>query len=353
MSLLDAAGVVTGDIWCSGAFSFESPLKDLLDSGEYTIDQLLAEDELLQELRGVHPQLIEFFSTEEAVASLIQYIILPPNAPAPKPFEKPKPPPPPPAEEENEEEGEAQDKEEKPSEGENNEEKQEDDNGEKEAEDNEETKQQDEQDQFDAVHVRYPYMACEVICCEIKGIIDLIVDGFVPTTTTTTDGLQSVVSSDDGDENAEVTLLKDPRPQTILDLLFSMLYDAKPGEIDDYRAGYFDKILSVLFRKRPQAMSDYINEGGARGTEALMNAMFKHLYSHSIMQIVQRLLLPQPPLPPKDEDDDEEKDSDDLYADPLEGADMDGLGAFRCSWSESEVALELLLDCLIGQVARS
>ena len=61
-------------------------------------------------------------------------------------------------------------------------------------------------------------MACEVICCEIKGIIDLIVDGFVPTTTTTTDGLQSVVSSDDGDENAEVTLLKDPRPQTILDL---------------------------------------------------------------------------------------------------------------------------------------
>ena len=86
MSLLDAAGVVTGDIWCSGAFSFESPLKDLLDSGEYTLEQLLAEDELLQELRGMHPQLIEFLSSEESVAGLLQYVILPPGAPPPKTF---------------------------------------------------------------------------------------------------------------------------------------------------------------------------------------------------------------------------------------------------------------------------
>ena len=77
MSLLDAAGVMDGDIWCNGAFSFDSPLKDLLDSGDYTLEQLLAEDELLQELRGKHPQLIDFFSSQEAVAGLIQYIILP------------------------------------------------------------------------------------------------------------------------------------------------------------------------------------------------------------------------------------------------------------------------------------
>ena len=42
-----------GDIWSSmGALSFASPMKDLLDTGNYTIDDLLAEDELLQELRG-------------------------------------------------------------------------------------------------------------------------------------------------------------------------------------------------------------------------------------------------------------------------------------------------------------
>ena len=80
MSLLDAAGVINGDIWCNGAFDFESPLKDLLESGDYNMEQLLAEDELLQELRGMHPQLIDFFSSEEAVSRLIQYIIIPPSA---------------------------------------------------------------------------------------------------------------------------------------------------------------------------------------------------------------------------------------------------------------------------------
>ena len=53
MSLLDSAGIVTGDIWMNGAFTFDSPLKDLLDSEEYTLEQLLAEDELLQEMRGL------------------------------------------------------------------------------------------------------------------------------------------------------------------------------------------------------------------------------------------------------------------------------------------------------------
>jgi hypothetical protein len=65
----------TGDIWSTGAFCFESPLKDLLDRGDFTLQELLAEDELLQELRGMHPQLIEFLSTEEAVVGLVEYVI--------------------------------------------------------------------------------------------------------------------------------------------------------------------------------------------------------------------------------------------------------------------------------------
>eukprot|EP00980_Cylindrotheca_fusiformis_P009349 scaffold2047_cov129-Cylindrotheca_fusiformis.AAC.28 len=308
MSLLDAAGLVTGDIWLNGAFNFESPLKDLLDSEEYTLEQLLAEDELLQELRGMHPQLIDSFSTEKAVAGLIRYIILPPGSPRPTPLVLSK------KEEEtnDEDEKDASDESEKKP-------------------DDKPKKEKSEQEVKDEVYVRFPYMACEVICCEIKGIIDTIVDGFVPDST-----------SDMAD--------KDPRPTRILDLLFSILYDSKPGEIDDYRAGYFDKILSVLFRKRPQSLSDYINEGGGRGDTVLMKAMFSHLYSHSLMQIVQRLLLPQPPLPPRgeEEDQDEQKDND-LYADPLEAAETDSLDLFRCSWSESQVALEMLLDCLIGQ----
>ena len=308
MSLLDAAGVVTGDIWCSGAFSFESPLKDLLDSGDYSLEQLLSEDELLQELRGLHPQLIEFFSTEKAVAGLARYATLPRQSAKSKIRSNTS------------------------------------DNSTTEEEDGEDAEQNGEktQQENDAIHVRYPYMACEVICCEVKGIMDTLVEGFVPSEAG--EGLQSAVSSEDTiEDNAEVTL-EDSRRTTILDLLFSMLYDSGPGEIDDYRAGYFDKILSVLFRKKPQALSLYINEGGGRGQETLMRAMFKHLYSHSIMQIVQRLLLPLAPLPLQG-DDDESNEMGQLY--PDDAGDIDGLGSFRCNWSESPLALELLLQGLI------
>jgi hypothetical protein len=363
MSLLDAAGVVTGDIWCTGAFSFESPLKDLLDSGEYTLEQLLEEDELLQELRGIHPQLLEFFSTEEAVAGLIQYVILPPDAQLPQPIlvqvaaaaEAEVVPSPIGDEEErqggdDEEKQEANDTDNKKAGGEEDEENRNDPAEEEEDEDGGgvPTQQLSQQEQTDMVYVRFPYVACEVICCEINGIIDTIVDGFLPTD----EQEESVVANEEKDENeggdAEVTLKHPPRPKNILDLLFSLLYDSKAGEIDDYRAGYFDKLLSVLFRKRPQAMSQYVNVGGGKGNEALMKAMFKHLYSHSIMQIVQRLLLPQPPLPPRGEDD-QDGDGEGLYVDSLEGAnDLDGMGCFRCNWSESQVALDLLLDCLIG-----
>ena len=75
MSLLSASGGA-GDIWSTGAFSFESPLKDLLDGGEYTTEDLLAQDELLQELRGLHPTLTQYFGTEQAVTQLLQYVVL-------------------------------------------------------------------------------------------------------------------------------------------------------------------------------------------------------------------------------------------------------------------------------------
>jgi hypothetical protein len=81
----------------------------------------------------------------------------------------------------------------------------------------------------------------------------------------------------------------------MLDLLFSILYDSEPGEIDDYRAGYFEKILFILFRHRPNEIAQYLNNGGGKGNVTLMSAMFKHLHSHSLMHIVQRLLLPRPP----------------------------------------------------------
>jgi hypothetical protein len=402
LSLLDAAGVVTGDIWCSGAFSFESPLKDLLDSGEYTLEQLLAEDELLQELRGLHPQLIEFLSSEESVARLIQYVILPTEANPPTFFASVA------SYSGTDNVNDNEQEERVGNQGEKNKEDvvvtaaaeataeaitEREGNrivdaglvdiettrgepakapdqwllpGEDSVVGNIQIPSKSQQEYSDALYVRYPYMACEVICSEIQGIVDILVDGFVPTSLE----LQSKSSS--GDEalihnignqkdgvETPVQHSSNPKGRPLLDLLFSILYDSKPGEIDDYRAGYFDKILSVLFRKRPQDMSAYINGGGGKGGDVLMAAMLKHLYSHSIMQIVQRLLLPPPPpFQSKPENEQEQQavatateealEGGDLITETMEEIEMDGLGLFRCEWSQSEKALKMLLGCLMG-----
>ena len=274
------------DIWSTGAFSFESPLKDLIDSGDYSLEQLLGEDELLQELRGMHPQLVDFFGKEAAVQTLVEHIIML----AEKPVED--------AKELGGDEGL-------------------------------ETAKQKEHDEDcrKLVTIRYPYMACEVICCEITSIVDALVDGHVTDVVT--------ARPVDPMELDHVLNTLGPRPQPILDLLFSVLYTTPPGQLDDYRAGYLDKVLSVLCRKRPQAMSVYVNE--TSGGLKLMKAMLDHLYSHSVLQIVQRLLLPHPSaFRPSNEL--EEGDEFDMQED-----------LFRCNWSE----LPEVIDCLLNSLLKN
>ena len=69
-----------GDIWSTEAFSYytsyKSPLKTLLDSNSYTLNQLLAQDELLQELRGCEVKLINYFNKEDVVAELLQVLLV-------------------------------------------------------------------------------------------------------------------------------------------------------------------------------------------------------------------------------------------------------------------------------------
>jgi len=382
MSLLDAAGVMNGDIWCNGVFDFESPLKDLLDSGDYTLQQLLAEDELLQELRGMHPQLIDFFSLEEVVAGLIQYIILPPPTKSTKKRDAVD------CEQNIDDEAAAEygdhrsqsavGKEQQASTNDDGTAASKTESNEAEDEENstvatskepgkwlqgndppEEANAQNKKilhEEKDDLHIRFPYMACEVICCEIKGVIDILVDGIVPTLCID-DG-----DDDDGKDEAKKRkrpssqlISDDSRGKPILDLLFSILYESKTGEIDDYRAGYFEKVLSILLRYRPKDVAQYLNDGGGKGNLILMSAMFKHLYSHSLMQIVQRLLLPQIPIqPPKSEGGEsdvkgETNECEDLFNDTLEATDTDHIDSFRCNWSESEMALQMVLECLIGE----
>jgi len=250
-----------GDIWSTGAFSFESPLKDLLDTDNYTLEQLLAEDELLQELRGLHPQLLSFFSSPDVVRQLVHYVTAPPAKTTLR----------------------------GPSEW-------------MQAEDR--TAEQDEMK-----HIRFPYMSCEIICCELDQVIDVLVDGVVG----------------EGEESTR-----------ILDGLFAVLYDTKTGELDDCRAGYLDKILTVLFRRRRDDMSAYMN------SEGLMAAVFRHLYSHSIMQVAQRLMIPPRPVPPPPP---ESEDGAEIV--PEEGIIPDEDPGSMSDWHESRAALDLLLKILV------
>ena len=459
---------IPGDIWSTGAFSFESPLKDLLDSGSYTVEQLLAEDELLQEIRGLHPQLLDFFSTEESVMHLVQHVVRSPSEfmipeLSPHEFFRMRH-----MERELFYEMEGMSEEER--------------NGTKKKRRGKNRFRRGKGDwlypmdlppppqrrmpkeERDLLYVRYPYVACEVICCEISAIIDVLVDGRVvakpdehgaeaetneepivetnvetneepseeaepkeePTEETeeetkdepkeetedenpneeakeeteeetkdenpneeakeeteeemvnkdteletnedTKDEANEAVKEETNKDTTEETngettgeaksesnveineemvdeaKTNDSAPVLILDVLFAVLYDTEPGELDDYRAGYFDKILAVLCRKRPQAMSAYINDGGGKGAMVLMGAMLKHLYSHSILQVVQRLLLPQPVSAPVESEEENDGPWRMGKGDPM---NQDSL-PFRCTWSESAESLDLLLNRLIG-----
>lgn len=373
----------SGDIWSTGAFAFESPLKDLLDSLDYTLEDLLREDELLQELRGLHPQLVDFFRSEESVTGLVRCLIAQP----------------PPIEKYTTQEVRAaspvvpvkkcQGISGKPNieyDGEDS------DNANPASFDNHKviSTEMDEAsddiaspgkwllenttelvdanststttatsqtlEEYEKKYIRFPYMACEVICCEVPVILDILVEGNVPRQVS--DDASSMMHSNDGDR------------QSILDLLFSMLFETPTYQLDDRRAGYLEKILTLLFRKKRSELTSYINGDHVKidqsakktyhrcGGKHLLEALFNHLHSNSIAQIIQRLLMPNPTSSESfdegagsvDKDGTENfqgNGKDDEDEDDILSSDIDDFIGINSDWADSEVGLELLLNHLI------
>jgi len=410
-----------GDIWSNEAFSFESSLKDTLDKGNFSLHDLLEEDELLQELRGLHPQLVSYFSSEESVTGLVKCMLESPppiynnedtsagirnrssnNVSSISNLSEEK------RENCNHDEGTG-DINELPS---NKTEQKDHQNGSFSNNWHQITGASNERDQqdesfsqvdYDRVYIRYPYMACEVICCEVESILDIFVEGCV-LTKKDADSVDNV--NDDVEEGNECIISKSENaesPQSILDFFFTLLSVTSPSDLDDRRAGYLEKILTVLFRKKNKAIEAYINgdhfpslrssvsspllhestfedidnddkkhienKGISKtalnknnhrgGGTLLLRSFFRHLHSNSIMQIVQRLLTPFVPLsaikeeneenrddPPRssfgEEEDDEGKDED--GSTPSNMAEM---GLINCNWAENDVAIELLILQLV------
>jgi len=402
--------MASGDIWSTGAFSFESPLKDLLDSLDYSLEDLLAEDEILQELRGLHPQLVTFFSTEENVAGLIRCLVTPPP-----PFEdvvaKEPPSSPMPTHEDEKKQVEEQENVSAANEVSTANADEEDAEPEPDLEDIDISRDANESDEddivspgkwllentseivngipassndviytredYETIYIRFPYMACEIICCEVPTILDILVEGYVP----------KEVEGDGFDRDDAVSeKCKAGDQQSILDLLFSSLFDTPSSKLDDRRAGYLEKILTMLFRKKRIELTSYINGDNSQthpsneitasstvetqhngdetlefthhqgGGILLLEALFKHLYSNSIAQILQRLLMPRPPSYSDQGEETNEEGSHDEW--PLNGedddeddGDMEEYGGISCDWADSEISLNHLLDHLLVRSA--
>lgn len=130
----------------------------------------------------------------------------------------------------------------------------------------------------------YPYMSCEVICLEISEIVDNLVYSF---------------------------------DRKFLVKLFHLLDNASP--LNSYLAGYFEKVLEMLFRKQTSGVMSFINDGGL----PLFNKFLMHIDNYSIMQIVQRLMLPHIPFSSLTDSDVQEDE-------------------VSCQWSSSEEYCNLL-----------
>eukprot|EP00600_Ochromonadales_sp_CCMP1393_P004849 CAMPEP_0174967212 /NCGR_PEP_ID=MMETSP0004_2-20121128/7459_1 /TAXON_ID=420556 /ORGANISM="Ochromonas sp., Strain CCMP1393" /LENGTH=1048 /DNA_ID=CAMNT_0016216321 /DNA_START=14 /DNA_END=3160 /DNA_ORIENTATION=- len=227
MSLFASLG--QGDIWALSGISFASPINDLLDKGEFTLENLLEEDELIQEVKSKNERLIEFLSLESTMDHLLDFIVNPASA-----------------------------------------------------------------DDNDFRTFKYPYMSCEVICCEVPEI------------------LKNLVEEYDG---------------KYLDKLFSFL--STESRLNYYLAGYFEKILEMLFRRMTVPMMKYFNDAGT----TLMSKFLDHMDNYSIMQIVQRLMLPHIPF-------------SNLVDAEVELTEEEK-SLQQCNWSFSDAAIQLLFDRML------
>lgn len=173
--------------------AIDSPINDILDKeGGYSLEELLQEAELLQEVKSRNSRLLEFLSKPSTIAQMIMYVITP-------------------------------------------------------AED----------DVDDVRRFKYPYMSSEVFCCEISDI------------------LQTFVEHEDGKLLSEFF--------TFLDV---------DGVIDSHLAGYFEKVLEMLLRHTTGPVIQFLNDGGI----PTFSQFLKHVDNYSIMQLVQRIMLPHIPF---------------------------------------------------------
>jgi len=175
-----------------------SSLKDLLDSGIYTLEQLLCEEELLQDLKGLHPQLVAYLSKPQICRELVSYLTC------------------------------ASDQ-----------------------------KSLSEEDDLN-LSLRFPYIACEIICCEIPAIVDTLADGYID------DDNTSIFdeSSTAGQENISLASNDDSSDLIITSQNSDLETDSKSGRI---------RLLDALFDLSLVEIKDQSEDGSSEDEELVVD----------------------------------------------------------------------------------
>jgi serine/threonine-protein phosphatase 6 regulatory subunit 3 len=61
-------------LWSGSLFAFTSPIDAILDRDDFTLQELLEEDELLQEMKSNNTRLIDKFCEFDSLAMIVRYI---------------------------------------------------------------------------------------------------------------------------------------------------------------------------------------------------------------------------------------------------------------------------------------
>eukprot|EP01025_Chloroclados_australasicus_P067390 TRINITY_DN931_c0_g3_i1.p1 TRINITY_DN931_c0_g3~~TRINITY_DN931_c0_g3_i1.p1 ORF type:complete len:713 (-),score=104.30 TRINITY_DN931_c0_g3_i1:500-2638(-) len=178
----------------------DSPIEGILNKDKFSLEDLFEEDELVQEAKAMNGRLVAFLKDKAILQKLVKYLVVP-----------------------------------------------------EEAYQNGNTIQQNDEDDLKEEEEiqrklqRYPYLACELICCEVEGI------------------LSNLVQTED-----------------LMNQLFSLLEQPRP--INSTLAGYFGRVMSMLLVKRTLEFMSYMHSHVSH-----LFLLVDHIDITSVQEIILRL----------------------------------------------------------------
>ena len=212
--------------WRFGGYANISTLNNILEKPDVTLEEVLDEADLIQELKQSNSKLIEFLRDENVLRRLLEYVVAP-QAPRPE-------------EEDDGEESEEEPIREKslsPFRRNNT--------------NREKTKKREELDEWEKIEkarTRFAYTACEVLSSETWSILESLMEN-----------------------------------QHLLRTFWDFLKREPP--LDPTEAGYFTKLNETLLDKKTEEMIQFL-----QSLDAIVPAMLNHIDCAAVMDLLLKII---------------------------------------------------------------